>query len=70
MTSEDDAASPSCAIDLGNQGARSCADVARLTGLTKRRIQQLVKQALESVKDKGVDVSEFEALLRQEERGR
>src|SRR5512139_1456395 len=49
VTSEDDASKPSCAIDVGNQRPGRgflCGEIAEMTGLTKRRIQQLVRQAV------------------------
>ena len=67
VSGESDASSPSCALDVANQGAKTCAEIAELTGLTKRRIQQLVKQGVEALKDAGVDVTEFLALMRQEQ---
>lgn len=70
VSGEADASSPSCALDVANQGALTCAQIAERTGLTKRRIQQLVKQGIESLAEKGVDVGEFLELIRQEERGR
>lgn len=70
VSGEADASSPSCALDEANRGAQTCAVIAEKTGLTKRRIQQLVKQGIESLRDAGVDVTEFLELVRQEERGR
>jgi hypothetical protein len=64
--SEAIASSPSCALDVANRGPHRCSEIAEMEGKSKRRIQQEVKGALLSLKDRGIDTAEFLALIEQE----
>lgn len=66
------ATAPSCALDIANQGPHTCAEIADIesTPEHKRRVQQEVRGALQSLAGKGVDTREFLALLDQEDRKR
>lgn len=62
LTDRGDCSSPSCALDVADGGPRSADEIARLTGFTKRRIEQVLKAARE-----GKLGPELQALERGEE---
>jgi hypothetical protein len=47
VTDRGDPSSPSCCLDVANTGPKTADEIARLTGFTKRRIEQVLKKARE-----------------------
>jgi hypothetical protein len=64
LRGETSASAPSCALDVADAGPKSMREIAEFTGLTKRRVEQVLKAAKEG--KGGVElarlVGEFEEL--------
>jgi hypothetical protein len=45
LTERGNAGSPSCALDVADTGPKTADEISKLTGFTKRRIEQVLKKA-------------------------
>jgi hypothetical protein len=61
VTDRGDPGKPSCCLDVANTGPKSPAEIARYLGTSKRRVEQIIKAALEG--EGGVELARLESAL-------
>jgi hypothetical protein len=61
VTDRGDAGAPSCCLDVADTGPHTPAEIARYLGTSKRRVEQIIKAALEG--EGGVELARLESAL-------